>query len=253
MGQFRRRMQRLATIDDISFVASPGLTKTDVNNTGLHTSDGVSAYDQPFGFWTEVDQAGYLVSNDPDDPQAWFGEYYTGIPANYTPQICTSRVQRSEILIDYQITQGVSIGSQFLDINAFNPQVGGLAGIYDFRVGNCWDGPGIFNLAEVSIPLGACAGAFQREGDATCNKIKISAVRVNSGRKDFTISWYQRADWFMMGAAVHTVTLSHVLAGAGDIPLMWAFNVNYPVNNNGIIVKCFKTSCNPIPYGNPPV
>lgn len=166
------------------------------------------------------------------------GEYYNGVVAQYTPQICASRIQRSDYMIEYELLDAIALGNIPFNIVGFNPRAG-TAAIIGWQVNTA--GP---TLTEWAAGLGLVAGAFASEMDADSNKLLFSARRINANTKNLVVSWYDRNL-----AAVQTVTQVWAGGGTGDQPIMWYWSL--PACR--LVVKKVQCSSTAIAYGNPPV
>jgi hypothetical protein len=253
MGRFNQRRFRQYSelggvvvdepINNLSYNRATVLSLADVNRCGFWLNDGaVLGCTLPFpAVGYAIDAGGNFVTQVPAGGDS-FGEYYSGIITDYSNQACNLRVLRSEMLIEYQMLDGMAGASQQMLLRALNPQVG-LADVYNFSVLNT-SAP-ITTLTETTVALGLVGAAFSSEMDAGCNKIKISCVRTAAGVKTITVNWWDRAL-----AAMQTAVLNHAAPGAGDVPIMWFFNANV---GNRVMIKRLETSSSPIVYGGAPV
>lgn len=234
---------REPAINNLSFGPGIATTLAGVNARGFWLNSGGLGFDQLFlpGDWM-IDPAGYLIDNETHGANI-IGEFYNGLNLEYTNQICSSRILRSEFLIEYWMARGMAAaGSEQFNIRAFNPQIS-TVDVYTFQILNAV--AAVHTLTETTIPLGAVGAAFPNERGAVCNKIKISAVRVAAGQKNLVVNW-----WSYGAGAMQTTTLNHIAGGAGDVPIMWSFNL--PVTT-GLLIKRLEVSNVPIVYGGAPV
>jgi hypothetical protein len=230
----------IPTINNLNYIAAPGNTLSSFEQAGYHyTVFPAPAIDQPFPVSQLEDavdnQGNFIYTANPGG--AVFGEFYTGVGADYTARVIASRVQRCDMLIDYQMIASHTGPPTTMLLRFMDPQVG-VVDVYNFAV----NAAGVNTLTEAT--LGAVPGAFTDEYDTTRNKILISIVRIAAGQKRITVNWWDRT-----AGAMQTAVLNHIAGGVGDIPLM--FFMNCMAGTDGFIIRQLTVSDEALSYGDP--
>ena len=264
MSRFRQRLHSQYSsggvqvireaITSKQFAPSPGLALADVNARGFWAYDGVGAFDAALNptmysmtlagqLRAQIDPAGAINTD--------FGEWYNddSIVTDYPAQVLASRILRSEIMLDYELLGSVVLPISTFSIIPYDPLTGYAAAAIAFVVAIA--NPATYLFSEGALAPGGIGTAFVNERDAMCNKVKISAVRVNAGQKNFVVNWWDRT-----AGAMQTATLNWIAAGVGDQALLWAIqmpNAGGLPTHSELLVRNLLVSDGPITYGNAPV
>jgi hypothetical protein len=239
----------IPTINNLNYTAAPGNTLVSVQRAGFYYDlFPAPGFDQPFPanpLENTVDNQGNLVwtaiAGD-----GLLGEFYTGVSADYTATVVASRVQRCDMLIDYQMIATYGVSPTTLFLRFMNPASrAGIANVYNFRIDAAGVNTMVFTPATFPIPPPVIVGGAFTDGyDTTRNKIRISIVRIAAGQKRITVNWWDRT-----AGAMQTAVINHIAAGFGDIPLM--FFMNTVANTDGVIIRQLTVADEAIPYGDP--